>query len=480
MPTYEPSISQQIGSENIANFGKMIGDMIHPNLEFQKSMTLAVSKDPKLAQSLADLEHNAPGSLQSMGFGSVGAVLSRLPESPDNQALRERRPEAVQAAKNRIAAEDASTGVTIERINNLLHVLKTNPTVSADDALHTLTGQTSAQRTISTAEAGVAPIKAKAEGAKAGEEIASSKYLQKKYEDMFNGTPNAASSGDYMQMAHDFVNGKTSPALQALMATPTIPGTVSPKDLFDRALQVVQAKQREGFEIYIAGIRSSDIKKREATQHAYDSYKNSGYVGSMGAWQQFLADPSAAKGSSDPDLQAVANAASQVRQDKVFSQIRSLNSQLKMSVDGFATAIKPGSPAPESVITAKMATIQNLLNQRSLLTKHQYTANYGYPPGAPETSWGGMVHLNKSLYFTNASGDVVEASQALGDLGVISGDTTTTTPVDTIGKPKLTGNALRAYTDISALKTPELRKQALDKLKSISDSVYNMVKPLIK
>lgn len=413
--TYEPSVSQQIGSENIQNFGKMIGDMIHPNLEFQKAMTTAVSKDPKLAQSLADLEHNAPGSLASLGFGSVGAVLSHMPESPENQALRENRPEAVQAAKMKVAAETATSGVTIERMNNLFHALKNNKQLASEDVRRILTGQTADEASLTHTQAQVA-------AGEAPEKMASSQYLYKQYEALLNQSPSNSAGTDYMQMAQDYLAGKNPPGLQQLLSMPTLPGAISPKDLFDRALGVAQAKQREGFDLYLNGIRSNDITKRQATQHAYDAYKTSDYAGSMSAWNTVLTDPNAigAVKAKDPatltpddkDILAVANAQGQLQKDKQLGQVRAISSQLGTAITRFQSAKNNPAVHNEQDLTYFVGQINAVLLQLGGVTHKYYVAHYDTPPGGSGA---------KSLYFTNTQGHLVDPQVAMSGIPVKAG-----------------------------------------------------------
>ena len=411
MPTYEPSITQQLTPEAIQGFGKMITDIVKPHAAFQSAMTLAVSKDPKLAQSLTDLEHNAPGSLQSLGFGSVGAVLSHLPESPENQALRENRPEAIHAAKTKVAAEDATQGVTIARMNNLFLALKNNPTLASEDVRRILTGQNSAEAALTSTELATKTAQLPAVKAGAQADVAKSLYETKLYKDMAQKNP-ALAGIDYVGMARQFVkSGQMTPQLSALLSTPALPGMMSPQELFKMAVAQANREQSDGLRLHIADLTNTNVKDREAASRAFEMYRSTG-IGNLPTWKKYLADPSSAANligkdpstlsPDDRDLQAVAEAQVKSNTTAQNSQLNAANVRLQSAVNGF-NANKNGG-ASDTDLQSSLGLINSALVQKAGAPGQEvFVAHWGKPPT------GG----SKQLYYTNTKGNVVDASIAL-------------------------------------------------------------------
>lgn len=68
-------------SQTVPQIGAGIAHVLNPNLDQQLALKKAIATNPQLAQSLADLEHQAPGTLQRLGLGNVGDTISQIPMS---------------------------------------------------------------------------------------------------------------------------------------------------------------------------------------------------------------------------------------------------------------------------------------------------------------------------------------------------------------------------------------------------------------
>src|SRR5258708_37757455 len=123
--TYEPSIGEQRGPA-IDQFAKGLSKALQPNRDFQIGMQKAIGGNPALGQQLADLEYNAPGTLDSLGFGDLGKVIAAMPESPAQTARRSKRGDIVGAEAAKLQGANTQSGIDLERINNLKHFIDEN------------------------------------------------------------------------------------------------------------------------------------------------------------------------------------------------------------------------------------------------------------------------------------------------------------------------------------------------------------------
>jgi hypothetical protein len=94
---------------------------INPNLQFQRQMQAALATNPALIQQLADLESNAPGLLQQMGFGELGNSIANVPQSIQAMIQQGSRGAVTEALRDKsnvdIAATRAVTGQTPTEIS---------------------------------------------------------------------------------------------------------------------------------------------------------------------------------------------------------------------------------------------------------------------------------------------------------------------------------------------------------------------------
>jgi hypothetical protein len=104
-----------------AQIAQGLEQFINPNRQFQRAMQAELAKNPAMIQQLADLESSAPGLLESMGFGNLGASIANVPQSIQAMIQQGSRGAVTEALRDKsnvdIAATKAVTGQTPTEIS---------------------------------------------------------------------------------------------------------------------------------------------------------------------------------------------------------------------------------------------------------------------------------------------------------------------------------------------------------------------------
>lgn len=141
-----PTIGDQLGS----GLDKLIGGINHainPDYGFQQAMKAQLATNPKLVQSLADLEVQAPGTLQRLGFGPLTSILKGVPESPEGTFQRTSKGDIVSGEQAKLAADTAGAKLNANLHAKVLAALSDpdNPQLAQDYIQRALSGENVAE-----------------------------------------------------------------------------------------------------------------------------------------------------------------------------------------------------------------------------------------------------------------------------------------------------------------------------------------------
>lgn len=454
-------------------FGKNLEKFLAPNLEFQKAMQKAVGSNPALAQQLADLEYNAPGSLRQMGFGELGDVIAQIPESPEQAAFRKKRGLVQDTLEKKIELEGANTGVSLDRINNVMKYLQENKgsAVLTDDILRTLTGQTQGQRDITEAGATVAKAEVPVKVGQA----------RLAYDQLVKQQPGLGNT-DFLKLARDFLSGDADGKTISDIMSGNTPGA----DIaFRAALQSVAEERQIALREKLASQHEASVERRIGeredkreqlllTGKAYDAYRQSRFKGTLDAWKASLSDPQKMVDvrkkiesgtleqdltQEERDLLEVDRAQTRMQSEQDLRNARDINEVIRKATNDVAVAQHRGEP--ESAIQTYIANLNNALAQKRELTGQHITAKFGDAPRVGEkntTFWG---RNPTQLYYVNDQGVRIDDSEVFAE------------PKIGVGGLSLAGR--RAYMEIEG--SPD-KQAALANLKAANAALYNEVAPL--
>lgn len=452
--SYEPSISEQIGPAAFEAFSKGLSKMLQPHHDFQIAMQKAVGSNPQLAQQLADLEYNAPGTLDRMGFGNLGKVIAAVPESEKSQFLRTSRGDILKADKQALQGQITQGGFDLDRLNDTINFLKDpkNVAVKSDEILNRLTGQTSAQRQETQAKADTA--------------TASGAVAKKAYEDALAKNPELQKT-DFLSLARDFAAKKegSSQLVSAAFATP------GASEAMNAAMQIVQDEATQAFRERLAGVTKGKEEDDLLTRQAFAAYQATKRAGTLDAWKVILKDPNKVieARAKDPskltqperDIIQAANAQEQMQNMVDVQEIQRQNTAISGPVTAIAQHVAVqearGGDIDKGFITAQVSN----LNTALVAAGKNITARFGKIPdvGAKEASgW----FKPTGIYYVDAQGKRVSDDEVV------------------VRQPNsVSADALRAFSEIQGV--PEnLRQQAWDNLKKANPSLYDEVSKMKK
>lgn len=492
-----PGAGEQIAPA-IAAFSQGLEKYLKPNAEFQKAMQKAVGGNPELAQQLADLEKNAPGTLERMGFGDMGHVIAGIPESAASQFQRKNRGEIIQTQEEQLKLKKNQTGFDLGRLNDTINFLKdpANKAINADEILKRLTGQTATERKIQGAEAGVAerkaaatarsaeagatsaeaaataaPAQAQAAIAEAGATVAQAGVARKAYDAALKSAPNLAQT-DFLRTARDFVAGKADGAtISALFNTP------GAKEALSKAISAVEEERQLALRESIASMHGkTDQKDMLLTREAFARYQATKGAGTLQAWKKILDDPAAVEAArskkpadltqDDKDIMHAADAQDQMQDNQKLLEVKQLNVGIAESLSKLQTAAKQGAGA--EVMNTYLNNLNSVLAQKGQSTGQTYMARYGARPevGSSDKSFLGTWGEGSGLYYVDATGKRVDESKILAD------------PMT--GNEAVRADALRAFATLQGIKDPKQKQVEMDKMKQLRPDIYKMVDSFLK
>lgn len=471
------------------SFAQGLEKYMKPDHEFQIAMQKAIGTNPQLAQNLADLEYNAPGTLDRMGFGNLGKVISQVPESAESTVQRTARGEIVEGAKAKVKLGNEQTGFDLSRLNETIHFLKDpqNKAVTADMILKKLTGQTTGERDETLARTD--EIKARTAGVKTENEVAAAEaptkiakagVARKAYDDALKNAPELAKT-DFLRVARDFMTGKADGAtVSALFNTP------GAQEALSKAIQSVEEERQIALREHLEAMRETRADKSSealTTREAFSRYQATKGAGTLDAWRTILTDPHKADEirKKDPekltqdekDILHAATAQDQLQDMQSIGEVRALNGGIRTALRDLEEAQKKndGPAAMQTYID----NLNNMLDQKAIASGKNITAKYGPRPSIGESEAGtltkhpmlslGMGSEGTGLYYVGEDGKRIRDDEVFSE--------------PKVGLGKLSANALRAYTEIQG--TPQAQHAAaLENLKKANPKLYDEVKSFIK
>lgn len=447
-----PGVADQL-AEPLQMFAAGLEKYMKPDLEFQKAMQKAIGVNPQLAQQLSDVEKSSPGTLDRMGFGNLGKVISSIPESVEGQAGRELRPDAVAAAKTKIILDKEKGGFDLQRLIDTNKAIAANPRLRGDEIYRLLNGHSIAGAEIEQAEAGAAPAEAAAK--KSTAEITRA-AMDKAMENL-----PAMKDMDFMKMARDYRN-PSAPPLDAgtLAAMNNIPGV---KQAWDQALEGVDREKADALQRFLARDRN-DLKENFKTEKAFQMYKDSN-TGTLDSWKTFMFEGGREK---IPDLQARQKKGEKLTSPELdllhtyegeqrlnlqerMKDLNTVNARIEAAHSKLAAADK-GNESPES-INLLAVDLQGALDQKSEITGRKIIVRTGKRPdvGDADYSFWGTWGQGQGLWFADEDGRRLDPSAILADSPVgkntAAPNATTKAEVDKAED----ANARRAFMQLNSL-----------------------------
>lgn len=464
-----PGLGELLGP-GIQDFAKGLESYLKPNLEFQKGMQKLIGANPQLAQQFADLEANAPGTLNRLGFGELGKIISQIPESEQSQFQRQNREKILGVQEQKLNLEGAQTGFDFERLNDTINYLKdpNNKEIKADIVLKKLTGETSAQRrrteaqaTTEEAQATTAPQyfqeKLKQEQA-ASQKAQIGQKLQLLAPDMAHY--------DFARAAERFFNhGMSGEESASLLATPGV------SDAFRLAISDYERRKSEGFQAWLRAQKEDLGEDKVIATDAFRMYRDSGYTGSWEAWKTILTDPTAAeKAKAKPVTEQSDEDKALIRADeanqrsirsKVFKETTAIDAGIRRAMIDARVAWQKDDAEGQQVA---LSNLQNALDQRTEITGVRYIPKMGKRPevGNKEYTFFGGVGEGSGLYFVDEQGRRIKDDEIF------------TTP-----KPTVSGEALDFYQTYIDPKNAGIRDAALENIRKNRPDFYKIVKQMI-
>lgn len=477
-----PGLGEQLGPA-IDEFSKGLEKYIAPHLEFQKAMTKAIGQNPELAQQLSDLEHNAPGTLDRMGFGKLSDVISQIPESEKSAFLRKNRGEIEQTQKGALDLQNAQQGFDLGRLNDTINFLKDpkNAAVTADEILHRLTGQTTAERTISQNKATVS-------SAETPVAVGQASIAQQQLTTALSTYKNLANI-NFGQIARDMIAGRADGKTVAALMSGDVPGA---REALNAAFEVekenrqialreyLSAKTMER-EVMMLGKRDQLGQDKEETIKAYDAMKASGMTGTLDAWKTVLFDPDKAleaqntepgkRTQQQKDIVEALDAQNTMQKRKEVYEARMVNSDLGKHLMDFNRIRRTGS---EAEINGAIATINtDLENKYQAVGGKRLKAVWWYKPnvGEPVPEGHGIWHLDadKQLFYVDAN----------TGLRVPDSDATATPDMRKTPDEAISSDVLEIVSGLQSVGAKE-RDTYLNTLKETNPTLYNQVAPHFK
>jgi len=349
---------------------------INPNRHLQEQMQQQIAMNPELLRSLADTEKETPGTMANLGLGAIGQIIAGQPGTPQGEALRTRRPEAVRGAQLNIE----NMAVQNENVNKVLQAaakeIAANSELTTDAAYQQLVGRTKSGYEIEKAQATAAPRIAAAAGAEADLQLSSFERTMESMRTSFIEHPDLGTL-DLRKDARDFIDGKLSVRTsEQYLSDPRI------KTQWAQTLSIIAEERARTGQMALASMRTGTDKalERQQQHEAFIMYRDSN-VGSPDMWRRFMDDPVfMSKGielmehperakPEERELLAMARFMSQQSDlenvSKLLGLRKGINEQLQIAVE-----------APAEQKDAQISTLNTLLETRAAAGGPKLIARY--------------------------------------------------------------------------------------------------------
>jgi hypothetical protein len=387
--TFIPSAAGTI-NQATSSLIEGIDKFINPNKDLQIAVQRSIATNPELLQHMADLEGNAPGTMQKLGLGNLANVIGAVPQSAAATAEAATRPGA---AKQAVAGQTAATStselttqknaLTSDIVQKAGKIMAADPSISFDAAMKTLTGETQSERTANQAKSKVIA----AESEKQLDTVKRNRNLPENLADI-----------DWTTEARDFMNGDLSGAAAAAYF-----GNQDTREAFTAALHNLQLQRQLDAQKAVAALRGDGSVSNFRTQKAFQEYQKSGGVGTLQDWENYLFDPK----TQDRARALIAGAKPENEQDRALLGIAKVNdTQIKTDKlrevtlinDKLTTQLKRIDEADgDEVRQQHIDGLNSLLRERAALGGLNVTAEWEKRP------W----YQSDRLKFTDKAGKVV-------------------------------------------------------------------------
>lgn len=433
---------------------------LQPDREFQDQLRQTIATKPELIQDLADLEFNAPGTLERLGFGPVGETVAGVQPRPETEARRGSREDIVGLLQEQLGLQRGQVQLDRAVLDEAIGLIGSGDQTRIDAGLKLLTGQTEAQRRTTEAQATVAETQAEIAPEVAAAQRTAAQRQQREDQFVLN-LPELDAPVDVLSIARDLRAGRvTDPNLIAqIFAAPGMDVMLS------QAFRQVELEMVHAQQVQMEAMRSG----REATtnlrvQTAFNLL-NQTKTGTIQAWEAVLFDPAVRDMmpelyAKDPveltreerDLIAVDQANKRLgiqtrmaETARFNSQILDVHSRIKMA-EGSVQGLK------QAEADLLVNQLNEILKDRALVTGQEFRANWGKIPESG-TIFG--LGAREGLYYTDAQGRPIPESIALSGAAM----------------PTLSADAARALVQIESIRDPQQRRQALENLRKVNSEV---------
>lgn len=475
MVQFEPSAADQL-AHPLQEFVTNLGNLLKPNQQFQLGMQKALGANPELAQNLADLEYNAPGTLSAMGFGQLGDILSKIPESTDSQLRRTQRGEILDLGKKKIQLESGKTGFSLERLNATIDAIRKDPSLSADAIHKELTGLTvdeakgvPLRNELTQGEIRHVNAEASVEEAEAPVKIAIAKR-QQQLQDTLDKNPQLQNY-DALDVVRRMMNGESVNKFREFLALPGAQEAVT----HAQSILMQRASLDERTLLRAQYNHQLSAEERQNIIQAGKALSASGRVGTLQSWRTVLEHPEKVedirskqtKGENlsqeEKDILAASKSQQEMQDTQDAREQNVVNNNL-IQARRVAEASAKASDSPAGLDLA-LKPLNDLFALSANRTGKFYQANYGAKPevgkkiGEDTRRLGGLRGSEHGLYFTDENGTRVDDNA----------------PFKNQAPGTLSSEELRTLTILKGL-APADRAKEITRMQKDRPDIYNKIK----
>lgn len=272
---------EQLLAPAAAQIAEGLQKYLQPQKEFQQRMQQAIGQNPALMGQLADVEYEAPGTLQRLGFGALGVTIASLPPSPQKQFQVQNREKIVRGATAKLEADTAEAEDAPEKLER-------------DKAEHTQrmqSGEQSIRRGAQVLETGAIELD-----------------FAKRRQALVRTLPDLGTI-DFYDEARKFMGGKLNGEKTAAFFA-----SDETRLPFVDALNALQRERDRAVTVTMENNRRADADGDKVaarrSQNAFLAFQRAGDAGTVETWEQYLYDPAKqerARGLADGTIKPEAN-----------------------------------------------------------------------------------------------------------------------------------------------------------------------------
>lgn len=481
----EPGLAEQIGTAGIDKLVAGINHVINPDYQFQEAMKVQLATNPKLAQELSDLETSAPGTLKSLGFGSLTKVLTSIPESAAGQVAREAKPEIVAGQKAQIQAKSAEAQFQGKSFADALASIKGDDPASVQ-LRHELinrvvTGSISPEEDVALKKAQAEEQRSRADILKAQEPgvIAKAQIENLQYKRVIDNYPKIAAMNP-VQIIRDLANGKDPGDLIGFLGQ----GPAAQEALTHARIIYEAQEARDQRLLMWAQIHAQKDPMHAANIQAARQLLLQTKTGTIAAWYTAITEPEKIdelkakqeKGATltpdEKDILAVDVAQKKQQQQIDEKQAAGENMALFRAVNDIRSSIAKGDNP--GVIGAGVDALNNVFQSQG----KNITAVYGVQPNIgeskPGTRFFGLRDNPTALYFVGPDGTRIKEEDVFRKPVDIS-----QTPGNAPKAAKLDSASARTLAVIQS-KTGQEKANTIAWIQKNQPGIYARIKDLIK